>query len=174
MLKENNARGGFFEREQFEAVLAQLPDYARPPVTFAYVTGWRLKSEILPLQWRQVDFRAGVRWTWARRRTETGRSRGPRIARRSSRLNGRHRRAPEEGHASSRGCSTGEGRPSRVSGRRGERPVWRPGSPGRIPHDFRRTAVRNLERAGVPGPPRWRWWATARRASIGATRSWTR
>ena len=24
------------------------------------------------------------------------------------------------------------------------------GAPGRIPHDFRRTAVRNLERAGVP------------------------
>ncbi|MBI3028908.1 MAG: tyrosine-type recombinase/integrase [Candidatus Rokubacteria bacterium] len=24
------------------------------------------------------------------------------------------------------------------------------GVPGRIPHDFRRTAVRNLERAGVP------------------------
>lgn len=24
------------------------------------------------------------------------------------------------------------------------------GLPGRIPHDFRRTAVRNLERAGVP------------------------
>ena len=26
----------------------------------------------------------------------------------------------------------------------------RPGCPGRILHDFRRTAVRNLERAGVP------------------------
>jgi integrase len=24
------------------------------------------------------------------------------------------------------------------------------GTPGRMPHDFRRTAVRNLERAGVP------------------------
>ena len=30
----------------------------QPVVTFAYITGWRL-GEILPLQWRQVDFAAG-------------------------------------------------------------------------------------------------------------------
>jgi integrase len=60
MLRENNARRGFFEREQFEAVRAKLPDYAQPAALFAYLTGWRLKAEILPLQWRQVDFRAGV------------------------------------------------------------------------------------------------------------------
>jgi integrase len=41
-------------------VRAHLPAYARPAATFAYITGWRLKSEILPLQWRQVDFRAGI------------------------------------------------------------------------------------------------------------------
>ncbi len=39
--------------------------------------------------------------------------------------------------------------------RRSFRRAWRracaaAGCPGRIPHDFRRTAVRNLERAGVP------------------------
>jgi len=28
-------------------------------VTFAYVTGWRVDSEVLPLQWRHVDFGAG-------------------------------------------------------------------------------------------------------------------
>jgi integrase len=28
--------------------------------TFAYVTGWRVRSEILPLQWRQIDRDAGT------------------------------------------------------------------------------------------------------------------
>lgn len=27
--------------------------------TFAFVTGWRINSEVLPLQWRQVDVNAG-------------------------------------------------------------------------------------------------------------------
>jgi integrase len=60
MLTEHNTRRGFFERPQFEAVRAHLPAYAQPAATFAYITGWRLKSEILTLQWRQVGFRASV------------------------------------------------------------------------------------------------------------------
>ena len=59
-LKENNVRKGFFERDQYEAVRRHLPEYARPVVTFAYITGWRVRSEVLPLQWRQVDFKAGT------------------------------------------------------------------------------------------------------------------
>lgn len=39
MLREDDVRVGFFEREQYEAVLAQLPEANRPMVTFAYVTG---------------------------------------------------------------------------------------------------------------------------------------
>jgi integrase len=31
----------------------------RPVVTFAYVTGWRINSEVLTIQWRQVDLRVG-------------------------------------------------------------------------------------------------------------------
>ena len=31
----------------------------QPVVTFAYVTGWRINSEVLPLQWRQVDLKVG-------------------------------------------------------------------------------------------------------------------
>ncbi len=47
MLREDNARGGFFERDQYEAVPAHLPEGKRPVVTFAYVTGWRINSEVL-------------------------------------------------------------------------------------------------------------------------------
>jgi integrase len=59
MLREDNARVGFFEREQYECVLAHLPEGVRPVVTFADVTGWRISSEVLPLRWRQVDLRVG-------------------------------------------------------------------------------------------------------------------
>ena len=59
MLQENNTRTGFFEREQFQSVRAHLPAALQPVITFAYVTGWRITSEVLPLQWRHVDLKAG-------------------------------------------------------------------------------------------------------------------
>ena len=60
MLKERNVRTGFFEREQIDRVLAHLPPAIRPAVQFAYITGWRIPSEVLRLQWRHVDFEARV------------------------------------------------------------------------------------------------------------------
>ena len=60
MLKENNTRQGFFEREQLDAVGRLLPEATRPVVTFAYLIGWRVRSEVLPLQWRQVDLEAST------------------------------------------------------------------------------------------------------------------
>jgi len=48
-LREDNVRTGFFEWEQFQAVHRNLPEYVKPVVTFAYITGWRLQSEVLPL-----------------------------------------------------------------------------------------------------------------------------
>jgi integrase len=58
-LKEHNVRVGFFERDQFVAVVQRLPKAVRPAATFAYLTGWRIDSEVLSLEWRQVDFPAG-------------------------------------------------------------------------------------------------------------------
>lgn len=60
MFAERNVRTGFFERDQFERVRAHLPEALRPVVTFAYLTGWRVPSEVLRLEWRQVDFAAGT------------------------------------------------------------------------------------------------------------------
>src|SRR5713101_4155618 len=58
-LAENNVRQGFFEPWEFTAMLARLPEYLRPPMTFAYYTGWR-RGEILALTWDRVDIENGT------------------------------------------------------------------------------------------------------------------
>jgi hypothetical protein len=59
MLQEDNVRKGFLEREGFEAV-RRPPTGATPAgCDLRVLTGWRLTSEILPLEWRQVDMQAG-------------------------------------------------------------------------------------------------------------------
>src|SRR5262249_15790907 len=59
MLREDNVRKGFLEHEHYLEMLKHLPECMRPVVTFAYVTGWRINSEVLPMQWRQVDLKSG-------------------------------------------------------------------------------------------------------------------
>ncbi len=59
LLQEHNARTGFFERAECDAVLAQVPDDLQPVFTVAYLTGWRVKSELLTRQWAHVDFQSG-------------------------------------------------------------------------------------------------------------------
>jgi integrase len=152
MLRENNVRRGFFERESFEAVRSHLPEEIRPIITFAFLTGWRLKSEILPLQWRNVD------WEGAQVRLDPGTTK-----------NGEGRAYPftaelktllEAQKAENEALKKDGQIVPWVFHRDGERiknirGAWlaackAAGCSGRIVHDFRRTAVRNLERAGVP------------------------
>jgi integrase len=59
MLKENNVRKGFFEHGDYLALKDALPDYLKSLVTFAYKTGWRV-SEIRNLTWSQVDREQGI------------------------------------------------------------------------------------------------------------------
>jgi len=79
LLQEHNARTGFFERHEFEAVLTQLSDDLQTVFDVAYRTGWRVKSEILTRQWPHVDFQSG----WLRlepgetKNAEAGSSRSP-------------------------------------------------------------------------------------------------
>jgi len=59
MLKENNARKGFFEHDEFLKVRDKLPCYLKGLMTFGYKLGWRV-SEITGLTWSQVDRVRGV------------------------------------------------------------------------------------------------------------------
>lgn len=155
MLREHNVRTGFFERDQFESVRRHLPEYARPIVTFAYYTGWRIDSEVLPLQWRQIDIKAGtVRLDAGTTKNDEGRVF-------MFGLIDELRDAIEmlRNDVASRSKDHGQIVPwvfHRNGGRVASfRRVWEKACvaaacPGKIPHDFRRTAVRNLVRAGVP------------------------
>jgi integrase len=56
----NNARQGFFEEHEFQAVLAHLPAYLQPVMRVARFTSWRAQSELLPLRWSHIDWHAGT------------------------------------------------------------------------------------------------------------------
>lgn len=145
MLREANARQGFFEPEMFEKVRAQLPDYLYGVITFGYYTGWR-KGEILSLCWQQVDLAHNE----VRLEPGTTKNRDGRVIF----LDGELREVLErqwERHAS--GCEYvfhRRGRPMGDFEKAWAKACERAGCPGMLFHDFRRTAARNLIRAGVP------------------------
>ena len=153
-LTVQNARAGFLEEAEYRAVLAHLPVELQPVVGFACLTGWR-KSEILALHWRQVDFGAGtVRLEPGTTKNAEGRVFPFNALPALGALLSRQRE-----HTHSLEKATGQIIPW-VFHRDGQsirdfRGAWArackaAGVPGRLFHDFRRTAVRNLERAGVP------------------------
>jgi integrase len=162
MDERGRVRTGFFEAEMLASVLAHLPAENRPVIRFAATTGWRIASEVLPLQWRQVDMDAGeVRLDPGTTKNGDGRV-FPMTANLRALLKEREAdrdRVKKAGHicpyvffrevADGRG---GEKKPHHIiSLTKGWKAACRlAGCPGRIPHDLRRTAIRNLVRSGVP------------------------
>ena len=146
-------RKGFFDPEQFEAVRSRLNPDLQSVVGFSYITGWRIPSLVLTLQWREVDFlsgqvrldpgisknRAGCVFPFTvelRRILEEQRRRTDDVQRRRGIV------CPWVFHRN--------GKPIKYFRGSWKTACKNAGLPGRIPHDFRRSAVRNLVRAGVP------------------------
>lgn len=151
MLQERNTRRGFLEADQIMAICTALPEEVRPVVKFAYATGWRTASEVLPLEWRNVDW-VGRCVRLDAHTTKNGEARSfPFTADIETILKGQlaeHERLKAAGTI----CPF-------VFHRNGERIVtfrtaWqsacKAGCPGKLIHDMRRSAVRTFERAGIP------------------------
>ena len=55
-----NATVTIYREEVFHKRLDHLDEDLKPVMQFSYLTGWRIKSEVLPLRWDvNVDFVAG-------------------------------------------------------------------------------------------------------------------
>ena len=140
-LKERNVREGFFEPDQFEALAATLPPVIADIARFGFLSGWR-KEEILSLRWDQVD-------------------RQHREVRLYDSKSGEGRLLPLEGELwkiVERAWKTRAITPwvFQRGGRRWkdiqkpwEKACTAAGVPGRLFHDLRRTAIRNMVRAGA-------------------------
>ena len=152
LLPENNARQGFADVKQVTAICRHLSPDLADAVQFMFITGWRSRSEVLPLRWQQVDLAGGFV------RLEPGTTK-----------NGEGRAFPlvpelrallERRQAITRRCERAQGRIIAHVFHRYGRPIrslrraWRTacknaGRPGLLLHDLRRSAVRNLERASI-------------------------
>ncbi len=145
-LTERNVRTGFVEHNQYKAICHELPDDIRPLLVVGYHVGNR-KGELLMLQWTQVDLiHNEIRLNAGETKNDAGRVLpiyGDMIGELSIR----------QTQALQIGCPW-------VFHREGKRvqrfeKSWasaceRAGCPGLLFHDLRRSAVRNMVRAGIP------------------------
>ncbi len=149
----NNTRTGFFTDAEIAVLLPLLPEYMRPFTEAAYITGWR-RGELRELCWTQVDWETGS-LRLERGTTKSGEPRQfPFTA---------HRRLAAIIRVQRERTSAGERKTGRlcpwVFHRDGHQVAWfydgwhtactKAGVPGRLFHDLRRSAVRNLTRAGI-------------------------
>jgi len=154
MLKENNVRQGFFEADEFQRLRNNLPGFLKAFVTFGYKTGWRY-SEITGLTWSRVDLKESKVWL------ETGMAKNDEA--RTIYLDSElktlfndlwetRKTKMKETQKMTPYVFLNEPGQDRIKDIRGS---WKAACTKakigeRLFHDLRRTAVRNMVRAGVP------------------------
>ena len=149
---ENNARQGFVEYEEFCGIVQHLPEPIADIAWFAYLSGWR-KAEVLSLTWDDVDRANGV----VTLRPEFSKNKEPReLPLANPGLQGIIERRwnarlvmTENGPLVVDRLFHRDGKPVKVLRRCWASACKKVGRPDLLFHDLRRSAVRNMVKAGV-------------------------
>ncbi len=176
LLNEDNIRKGFLEHEQYRQLRSALPGYASAVLVAMYYTGMRI-GEVLAIQWSQVDItEREIRLEPGTTKNAKGRTLP--LDGELFEMIRMQRQERDSNHPSCPWVFSNGGRPIKnlykawrtacvkvglgqlvcvsCSNQMGEAGVCSQCSGratkyvGLIPHDLRRTGVRNLVRAGVP------------------------
>lgn len=144
LLEDENVRQGFISKADFDNLVENLDPQARDIAIFLYNSGWRSK-EAMTLEWRDVDVESGM----IRLRRENSKNKRARMLPLSGelrnvierRVNGKRLDCPFVFHRNGKQI-------------RSFRKTWGTaceaiGQPDLVPHDMRRSAVRNFRKAGL-------------------------
>ncbi len=153
-IEVSNARQGFLNEEQLEALVAELPAHLKALTRFAFWTAWR-KAEITTLRWGSIDMEHGVARVEAansktRRAREFPFGQFPELAallKQQRALTTAWERAHD---AICPWVFHNDGQPIRRFYWDWQKATERAKLEGIVFHDLRRSAIRQFEIAGVP------------------------
>jgi integrase len=141
-LTEDEPRKGFLKPELYQKLLFELPEVLRLLFVIAYHVGLR-KGALLRIKWSQVDLKANTIWMEGRKSNRKPEPVAVPIYGDMAKFIEMQPRASE--YLFARGST-----PIRDFRESWDLACQRAGIPDLLFHDLRRTAVRNLRRAGVP------------------------
>jgi integrase len=144
MLEENNARQGFLDHAGFLSLRKAIPAYLKDPLTFLYHSGWRV-SEMRALEWRDVDLTGKV----VRLRPEISKNKDGRLLPLEGELIILFVRAKDQRQLNCPYVFHADGQKIGDFKKAWKTACNKAGLKGTLVHDLRRTAVRNMVRAGV-------------------------
>lgn len=150
-LPENNVRTGFLDKADYDRLLGELPDYLKLALVIAYHTGCRL-GEVMSLQWADVNLK-GQQPTFTIQ-AENAKNKhhrmlpiyGDMVAAMKKQKAARDKEYPKLGWV----FHDGTGERLKTFYKAWTSACERAKLSGQLFHDLRRSAVRNMVRAGIP------------------------
>jgi integrase len=148
-IPENNVRTGFLEKDDYDRLLAELPEYLKLALVIAYHTGCRL-GEVMSLRWPDINLQGGEIII----RAENAKSKKHRVLPIYGEMSDalKHQREERDEKYPDLEWVFHDGGGKRLST---FYKAWRSACDrakldGQLFHDLRRSAVRNMVRAGIP------------------------